>query len=73
MKYLHTAYVERLAQSVGFSLGAASEVSANPKDNAAHDGGVWALPPTLHHKDEDRERYLAIGESDRMTLRFVKR
>ena len=71
--YLHTAYVERLAQSVGFSLDAASEVNANPKDNAEHDGGVWALPPTLRHKDKDRERYLAIGESDRMTLKFVKR
>lgn len=71
--YLHTAYVERLAQSVGFSLGAASEVNAHPKDIAAHDGGVWALPPTLRHKDEDRERYLAIGKSDRTTLNFVNR
>ena len=49
-----------------------SEVNANPKDNAEHPGGVWALPPTYGNKDKDRARYEAIGESDRFTLRFVK-
>ena len=39
---------------------------------ADHEGGVWALPPVLRNRDKDRDRYLAIGESDRMTLRFVK-
>jgi predicted methyltransferase len=70
--YVHQAYVVRLAQSVGFSLQATSEINANPKDTADHVGGVWALPPSYVNKDVDRDKYQAIGESDRMTLRFVK-
>ncbi len=70
--YVHTAYVQRMAQSVGFKLAATSEVNANPKDTANHPGGVWTLPPTYGKKDLDRARYEAIGESDRMTLKFVK-
>jgi len=71
--YLQTAYVARLAASAGFALADASEVNANPRDSADHEGGVWALPPTYANKDKDRARYAAIGESDRMTLKFVKR
>jgi len=71
--YLQTAYVTRLAESAGFALAAASEINANPRDSADHEGGVWALPPTYANKDKDRARYSAIGESDRMTLKFVKR
>ena len=70
--YLHESYVIRMAESAGFKLAAKSEINANPKDNADHKRGVWALPPTLANRDEDREKYLAIGESDRMTLKFVK-
>ena len=70
--YVHEAYVIRMAEAVGFKLAARSEVNANPKDTADHENGVWALPPTFANKDKDRERYAAIGESDRMTLRFVK-
>ena len=70
--YVHEAYVIRLAEAVGFKLAARSEINANPRDTADHENGVWALPPTLANKDKDRERYTAIGESDRMTLRFVK-
>jgi predicted methyltransferase len=70
--YVHEAYVIKLAESVGFKLADKSEVNANPKDSADHPGGVWALPPTLTNKDKDREKYLGIGESDRMTLKFVK-
>jgi predicted methyltransferase len=70
--YVHVAYVVQVAQSVGFKLQAQSEINANPKDTADHTGGVWALPPSLTHKDKDRARYEAIGESDRMTLQFVK-
>ncbi|HLO93682.1 MAG TPA: methyltransferase [Burkholderiaceae bacterium] len=70
--YVHEAYVIRIAEAAGFRLAARSEVNANPRDTADHENGVWALPPTLAGKDKDRERYLAIGESDRMTLRFVK-
>ena len=51
---------------------ATSEVNANPKDTADHPKGVWTLPPILRLKDVDREKYLDIGESDRMTLLFRK-
>ncbi|MDQ2777947.1 MAG: methyltransferase [Pseudomonadota bacterium] len=70
--YLHTAYVVKLAEAAGFRLDASSEINANPKDTADHAGGVWALPPSYANKDVDRTRYAAIGESDRMTLRFVR-
>ena len=70
--YVHVAYVTRLALAAGFVLAGSSEVNANPKDTANHTNGVWALPPTFGNKDKDRERYAAIGESDRFTLKFVK-
>ena len=70
--YVRVDYVTRIAQSVGFKLAGASEINANPKDTADHTEGVWALPPTYANKDVDREKYTAIGESDRMTLKFVK-
>ncbi|MBI3712465.1 MAG: class I SAM-dependent methyltransferase [Burkholderiales bacterium] len=70
--YVHQSYVIALAQSVGFKLAAQFEINANPKDNANHEGGVWALPPVLTNKEKDKEKYLAVGESDRMTLKFVK-
>ena len=56
----------------GFELAEKSEINANPRDTRDHQGGVWALPPTLRNGDQDREKYVAIGESDRMTLRFRK-
>jgi len=70
--YLHESYVIAMAESVGFKLAARSEINANPKDHADHPNGVWALPPTYANKDANRAAYTAIGESDRMTLRFVK-
>lgn len=70
--YMHQSYVIDMAKSVGFSLAEKSEVNANPKDTANHPNGVWALPPTYRNKDKDRKHYQAIGESDRMTLKFVK-
>lgn len=70
--YVHESYVISLAQKAGFVLAEKSEVNANPKDTADHKNGVWALPPALANKDEDRAKYVAIGESDRMTLKFVK-
>jgi predicted methyltransferase len=70
--YVHESYVIKMAESAGFKLAAKSDVNANPKDTANHNRGVWALPPTLANRDQDREKYLAIGESDRMTLKFVK-
>ncbi len=70
--YLPEEYVINLALKAGFVLDARSEINANPKDTKDYPGGVWTLPPTLAEKEKDREKYLAIGESDRMTLRFKK-
>ena len=61
-----------LAEQAGFKLVAQSEINANPKDTKDYPGGVWTLPPVLREGDSNREKYLAIGESDRMTLKFVK-
>ncbi len=60
------------AQAAGFVLADSSEVNANARDTKDYPQGVWALPPTLRGGEVDRAKYLAIGESDRMTLRFVK-
>jgi predicted methyltransferase len=70
--YLPTDYVIKLATDAGFKLDGQSEINANPKDTKDYPKGVWTLPPTLTLGDQDRAKYLAIGESDRMTLRFVK-
>jgi predicted methyltransferase len=70
--YVDEAYVKKLATTAGFRFDAASPVNNNPKDTKDYPEGVWTLPPTLQLGDKDRGKYLAIGESDRMTLRFVK-
>ena len=70
--YVPEETVIAIAERAGFILEARSEINANPKDTADHSAGVWTLPPTLRLGDQDREKYLAIGESDRMTLRFRK-
>jgi predicted methyltransferase len=59
-------------EAAGFKLAGKSEINANPKDTKDYPEGVWTLPPTLELGAQDREKYLAIGESDRMTLKFVK-
>lgn len=70
--YLKRSTVVKLAIAAGFKLVAESEINANPKDKADYPDGVWTLPPVYTLKDKDRARYAAIGESDRMTLKFVK-
>lgn len=70
--YVAEAYAVELARAAGFEFVAASEVNANPKDTRDYEQGVWTLPPTWRLGDKDRERYAAIGESDRFTLKFVK-
>lgn len=70
--YVGQAQVIALAQAAGFELDAQSEINANPRDTRDHANGVWTLPPTNRHDAADAEKYRAIGESDRMTLRFVK-
>ena len=80
--YVSEQYVIDLAQKAGFKLAGKSEINANPKDTKDHPFGVWTLPPALYstpygsgQPDDpkfDHSKYLAIGESDRMTLKFVK-
>ena len=70
--YLPQDYVVKLATDAGFKLVAQSEINANPKDTKDYAKGVWTLPPTLTLGAQDRDKYLAIGESDRMTLKFEK-
>ena len=78
--YVSEASVIAAAEAAGFRLAARSEINANPKDTKDHPFGVWTLPPSRRSAapgaqpapDFDRARYDAIGESDRMTLRFVK-
>ena len=70
--YVNEDYVIELAKKAGFELAEKSEINANPKDTKDYPMGVWTLPPSLRLGDEDHEKYLAIGESDRMTLKFVK-
>ena len=71
--YVSEAQVIAVAEAAGFVLEAKSEINANPKDTKDHPNGVWTLPPTLNVPEgEDKAKYQAIGESDRMTLRFRK-
>jgi predicted methyltransferase len=78
--YVQQAMVIQLAQEAGFTLAGASEINANPKDTKDHPFGVWTLPPVRRSSPRgetpdpnfDHAKYDAIGESDRMTLKFVK-
>lgn len=70
--YLKQADVVALFRLNGFELVESSEINANPNDPASWDDGVWTLPPTLTRGQENRDRYIAVGESDRMTLLFRK-
>ena len=70
--YVTEDYAIKLIEAQGFRLVAKSEVNANPKDTKDYEQGVWTLPPTYRLGDKDRDKYAAIGESDRFTLRFVK-
>lgn len=70
--YVSEKRIVEIVTAAGFVLEASSEINANPKDMANYEGGVWTLPPSLRQGDVDRDKYQAIGESDRMTLRFRK-
>ena len=70
--YVNQNDAVRLIEAAGFRLVGVSEINANPRDTRDHGKGVWSLPPTYAEGDKDRARYAAIGESDRMTLRFRK-
>ena len=70
--YVTEQHVIDLAKAAGFKLVDESQINANPGDTKNYSDGVWTLPPTLRLGDKDRDHYLAIGESDRMTLKFQK-
>ena len=70
--YIKVSTVRAMAEKAGFKFDGASEINANAKDTTDWQEGVWTLPPTLALGDVDKAKYQAIGESDRMTLRFVK-
>jgi len=70
--YMKVSTIRALAEAAGFRFAGASEINANPQDTHDWPNGVWTLPPSLQLGDKDREKYVAIGESDRMTLKFVK-
>ena len=70
--YVGEAQVIAMAEAAGFKLAEKSEINANPRDTKDHPNGVWTLPPGNNHDAADDAKYKAIGESDRMTLRFVK-
>lgn len=71
--YVTEEHVIQVAEAAGFKLQARTEINANRKDTKDHPEGVWTLPPTLRLGEKDRDKYVAVGESDRMTLRFVKK
>ena len=71
--YLPEAWVIEKVEAAGFKLSGKSEINANPKDTKDYPDGVWTLPPSYRLGDKDRAKYAAIGESDRFTLRFVKK
>lgn len=70
--YLDTKQVIQFAEKAGLTLVASSEINANKKDTKDYAKGVWMLPPVLRGGEEDKSKYLSIGESDRMTLKFTK-
>jgi predicted methyltransferase len=70
--YVNEDYAIRLIEAQGFRLVAKSQVNANPKDTKDYEQGVWTLPPSYRLGAKDHDKYAAIGESDRFTLRFVK-
>ena len=70
--YVTEAYAIQAAEKTGFILVDKSDINSNFKDTTDHPKGVWTLPPSLRLKDVDKSKYLEIGESDRMTLLFMK-
>lgn len=70
--YVTEQQIIELATAAGFRMVGKSEINANPKDTKDYPDGVWTLPPSYALKDVDRAKYAAIGESDRMTIKFVK-
>jgi len=70
--YVGQAQMIALAEAAGFAFDQSSEINANPRDSKDHPNGVWMLPPSNKHEASEAAKFQAIGESDRMTLRFIK-
>lgn len=70
--YVTEAYVKEVAAAAGFEFVESSEINANARDDTDHPEGVWSLPPTYRMGEANRADFTAIGESDRMTLKFIK-
>ncbi len=70
--YNYPCYVWAMAEAAGFKYVGSSEINANAKDTKDYPKGVWTLPPNYAEGDKDKAKYAAIGESDRMTMKFVK-
>jgi predicted methyltransferase len=70
--YISEKRLIAFAEQAGFEFAGRSDVNRNPRDTHDHPEGVWTLPPTLALGDDDRDKYLAIGESDRLTIKFIK-
>jgi predicted methyltransferase len=70
--YMKPSYIRAMAEAAGFKYVATSEINANPKDTKDYPKGVWTLPPNYAEGDKDKAKYAAIGESDRVTMKFVK-
>ena len=70
--YVTEEYAIKIAEKHGFTLISKSEINSNPKDTKDYVRGVWTLPPVLRLKEKDKQKYLDIGESDRMTILFKK-
>ncbi len=70
--YIHETQLIEIMEKEGFKFVGKSDVNSNPRDTKDHPKGVWTLPPTLAEKDANRNKYLAIGESDRLVMKFMK-
>ncbi len=70
--YVPESYLINLVEDAGFELVRKSDINANLADSKDYPEGVWSLPPTYRGKDNNRDKYTAIGESDRMTMKFIK-
>ena len=70
--YVNEDYAIKLIEAQGFKLVAKSQINANARDTKDYEQGVWTLPPSFRLGEQDKDKYRAIGESDRFTLKFVK-
>mgnify|MGYP001166872323 CR=1 FL=1 len=71
--YVKESFLIDFVENIGFKLSEKSEINSNPLDDKNYPKGVWTLPPRMAEGETNKDRYLKIGESDRMTLKFIKK